>query len=284
MNGDGRNTSAAWTPEPSRPIGVFDSGLGGLTVVKKIIEQLPNEDIVYLGDTARVPYGDKSRETIVAYARQDVRFLLRQGIKALCIACNTADAMTRPRLEAEFDLPIIGAVEPAARRAVQSTRNKRIGVIGTAATVKSRAYVDAIERLAPDVRVFQKPCPLLVPLVEAGRFHRGDIVVETVLHDYLQPLIDDGIDTIILGCTHYPLLYDIVADLLPGAAIICSGYASVDSLADRLRETGLLNKKNTPGEHRFFVTDAPDRFARHGAVFMGMPMREICSKVTLEED
>ena len=264
------------------PIGVFDSGLGGLTVVKKIIEQLPHEDIVYVGDTARMPYGDKSREKIIEYTRQDMRFLLSKQVKAVCIACNTADSMARKTMEEEFDLPIIGSVTPAANRAVHLTKNKRIGVIGTVATIASAAYKTEIARLDPACRVFSQACPLLVPLVEAGRFHQGDSVVETVLRDYLLPLKEKEIDVIILGCTHYPLLYDIVADILPGVEIICSGYASIGPLQQRLTAMNLLNDKETKGELRFFVSDAPERFAENGSVFLGMSVRERCKKVDLE--
>ena len=274
-------SAAPRSVDPALPIGVFDSGLGGLTVVKKLLEQLPHEDIIYLGDTARVPYGDKSRDTIIRYTREDVRFLMGFGVKAICIACNTADSMARLQMEAEFDVPIIGAVGPAARKAVKSTKSKRIGVIGTSATVRSGAYPAVIEKLDPTCRVIQQACPLLVPLVEAGRFHRGDVVVETVLHDYLLPLMEEEIDTIILGCTHYPLLYDIVADLLPEAALICSGFASVDFLRDKLAETGTLNPQKGTGSHRFFVTDAPERFAKHGSLFLQTPVLDVCEKVTL---
>ena len=264
------------------PIGVFDSGLGGLTVVKKIIEQLPHEDIVYVGDTARMPYGDKSREKIIEYTRQDMRFLLSKQVKAVCIACNTADSMAKKTLEAEFDLPIIGSVAPAAKKAVDLTQNKRIGVIGTVATIASGTYKIEISQLDPVCKVFSQACPLLAPLVEAGRFQKGDSVVETVLRDYLLPLKEKEIDVIILGCTHYPLLYDIVADILPGVEIICSGYTSVDSLKRRLAAMDLLTDRTDAGEHSFFVSDAPERFAENGSVFLGMSVRERCKKVDLE--
>lgn len=266
----------------SLPVGVFDSGLGGLTTVKSVIEQLPHENIIYFGDTARVPYGDKSKETIVEYARQDIRFLLSFGVKAICIACNTADAMARPEMEAEFSLPIIGAVAPAAGKAVRETKNKKIGVIGTTATVLSGAYKTEVNRLDPACAVFQKACPLLVPLVEEGRFRPGDAVVESVLRDYLLPLAAEGIDTLVLGCTHYPLLYDAVASILPGVNIICSGAASTEALAAKLAETGLRNDQLLPGTHRFFVSDAPERFSAHGSLFLGMPVEALCEKAQLQ--
>lgn len=264
------------------PVGVFDSGLGGLTTVKSVIEQLPHEDIVYFGDTARVPYGDKSKETIVEYARQDIRFLLSFGVKAVCIACNTADAMARPEMEAEFDIPIIGAVAPAAKKAVRETKNKKIGVIGTTATVLSGAYQTVVSRFDPSCTVYQKACPLLVPLVEEGRFRRGDAVVEAVLRDYLLPLAAEGIDTLVLGCTHYPLLYDVVADILPGVRIISSGFASSEALAEKLAAAGLSNDQPGEGSRRFFVSDAPEQFSAHGSLFLGMPVQAVCEKAHLE--
>lgn len=264
------------------PIGVFDSGLGGLTAVKEIIEQLPHEDIVFFGDTARVPYGNRSRETIIEYSRQDMRFLLSHNVKIVCIACNTVDSMARMTLEKEFDIPIIGAVGPAAKQAVRLTKNKKIGVIGTAATVSSGAYRKVITQLSPECTVYSQACPLLVPLIESGRFHKGDTVVETVLRDYLLPLQAQGIDTIILGCTHYPLLYAIVKDILPGVEIVCSGSASTASLREKLASRDLLNDSKTEGRRRFFVSDAPEEFAANGSVFLGMSVREHCEKADLD--
>ena len=183
----------------TRPIGVFDSGLGGLTAVQSLRKILPEEDLVYFGDTARVPYGGRSRETILQYARQDVRFLRSFQPKALVVACGTISTTSLDTLQAENDVPFIGVVEPACRRAVQVTRNKRAGMIATLASVRSGAYEAALRRLDPDVRVFPEACPLFVPLVENGRFRRGDIVAETVAREYLAPLLEQGIDTLILG-------------------------------------------------------------------------------------
>lgn len=259
-----------------RPIGVFDSGLGGLTVVKKMMESLPHEDIVYFGDTARVPYGDRSKETILKYARSDIEFLLTHEVKAICIACNTADSMARTEMEALYDLPIIGVVEPAALKAIEVTKNRKIGVIGTKATVKSGAYERVIRENAPENEVFSVPCPLLCPLVEEGRFRKGDAVVENVLSEYLAPLKKAGVDTLILGCTHYPLLYDAIAHVLPGVELICSGFASAETLTKTLKNRDLLNPQTAPGAIRFYVSDAPERFAENGGVFIG---REITGKV-----
>ncbi len=256
-----------------RPIGVFDSGLGGLTVVKELLAHLPQEDIVFFGDTGRVPYGGRSRETIVEYAKDDVAFLMRHNVKAIVIACNTADSAARNTLTATYDLPIVGVVEPAAKKAAAITKNGRIGVIGTKATVESRAYERTVAGIDPALQVFSVACPLLVPLVEEGRFRRGDPVVDNVLSDYLAPLRAEGIDTLILGCTHYPLLYDSIAALLPETNLICSGPASTEALIGTLRARGLLNDSGKPGSIRYYVSDAPRRFAENGGKFIGREIR-----------
>ena len=261
-----------------RPIGVFDSGLGGLTVVMDLLEYLPNEDIVFFGDTARVPYGGRSRETITAYVREDIDFLMKHRVKAVVIACNTADSMARAAVEKDYDVPMVGVVIPAAKKAAEVTQNGRVGVIGTKATVESRAYETAMAEFAPQVKVFPKACPLLAPLVEEGRFHRGDPVVERVLSDYLEPLKAKGVDTLILGCTHYPLLYDSIAALMPETELICSGPASTEALIGMLDSNGLRNDSGKPGSIQYYVSDAPARFAENGGKFIG---REIHGSVTL---
>ena len=265
--------------QKKRPIGVFDSGLGGLTVVKMMLESLPHEDIIYFGDTARVPYGDRSKETIVKYAKSDIEFLLTHDVKAVCIACNTADSMARKEMQRLFDLPIIGVVEPAALQALRVTKNGRIGVIGTKATIRSGAYEAVMREHSPETRVFSVPCPLLCPLVEEGRFLRGDKVVESVLEDYLAPLKKEGVDTLILGCTHYPLLLDVIGDLLPGVELICSGFASTETLIGTLKEKDLLNPSEAPGVIRFFVSDAPEKFAENGGIFIGRRITGCVEKV-----
>ena len=190
------------------PIGVFDSGVGGLTVVREIMRNLPDERIVYFGDTARVPYGSKSKNTVIRYSRQIVHFLETQQVKAIVIACNTASALALDTIEKEIDLPIIGVVKPGAQMAVETTQNKRVGVIATESTIQSGLYQQLITEADPAITVYGKPCPLFVPLVENGRVHRGDVVIETVVKEYLTPLKDAGVDTLILGCTHYPFLSD----------------------------------------------------------------------------
>ncbi len=264
-----------------QPIGVFDSGLGGLTVVKSLIEQMPDEDIVYFGDTARVPYGSRSCETIQTYACQDVEFLLQYGVKAVVIACNTADSMARTLIEERYDLPVIGVVGPAAQKAVSQTKNGKIGVIGTHATVNSGAYEKAIKSADPFVQVYSRACPLLVPLVENGRFYKNDTVVKSVLEEYLEPLRCEKIDTLILGCTHYPLLKDAVQDCLPDVSIISSGEASMDLLRELLVRHDLLNDTKERGEHRYFVSDDAEGFTQNAEIFLGMSLDGAVQCVTL---
>ena len=266
----------------NRPIGVFDSGLGGLTVVKSIIEALPNENIVYFGDTGRVPYGNRSKETLLQYVKQDMELLISRSVKAVVIACNTADSMARKEMTQLFSLPIIGVVSPAGKKAAAVTKNKKVGVIATAATVASRAYEQVINSADEQVRVFAKACPLLVPLVEEGRIKRGDIVTETVLREYLEPLKNEGIDTLILGCTHYPLLFDIISDILPGAELICSGFASTEELIGTLKDNDLLNASDEKGKIEFFVSDSPEKFALNGSLFIGQGIIDKVEKVTFE--
>ena len=265
----------------NRPIGVFDSGLGGLTVVKSITENLPYEDIVYLGDTARVPYGNRSKETLLSYVKSDFEFLLSKDVKAVVIACNTADSRTRPEMEEMFHIPIIGVVAPAGKEAAITTKNNKIGVIGTEATVESGAYPNIIKKTNPDATVIQTAAPLLVPLVEAGRTAPGDIVTENVLRGYLEPMAEHGIDTLILGCTHYPLLKDIIASILPGVNLICSGFASTNSLIDTLGALRLSNKSDHVAKVEYFVSDAPESFAKHAGVFLQKEISGLVKKVKL---
>ena len=196
-----------------RALGVFDSGLGGLTAVRELRSILPSENIIYCGDTSRVPYGGRSNEILHHYARQDVSFLRSFDIKAILVACGTVSTTALPALQQENDRPIVGVVGPACRRAAAKTRNKRGGLIATAASVNSGAYERMLHQIDPEIEVVSCACPLFVPLVENGRFHRGDIVIETVAREYLLPMKEQGLDTLILGCTHYPLLTEIIADI-----------------------------------------------------------------------
>ena len=198
----------------NRSIGVFDSGMGGLTAVRRLHALMPKENIIYFGDTSRVPYGTRGRDTIVKYARQDVAFLRQFDLKAIVIACNTVSSVALDLLTEENNIPIIGTVEPACRRAMTMTQNGRVGVIGTAATMRSGAYEKYLHKKDGTLRLYTQACPLFVPLVENGRVHRGDIVIETVAAEYLAPLKEAGVDTLILGCTHYPLLEEVISDYM----------------------------------------------------------------------
>ena len=250
-------------------IGVFDSGIGGLTVVKGIVDSLPNENIVYFGDTAHVPYGTRSKKQITQYVLDDVRFLLQYDIKAVVIACNTADSTAREKVEETYpQLPVFGVVHPAARMAAGQTKNGKIGVIATKATANSRAYDRAIAQIDPALQVFSLGCPLLVPLVENGRFLVGDQVPELVVQEYLDPLVEKGIDTLILGCTHFPLLTDIIRKYYPDLMLISSSGAAAAALRDSLEKTGM--RSDTPGgEHRYFVSDDASLVEGIAHYFMG---------------
>ncbi|MBD5518222.1 MAG: glutamate racemase [Lachnospiraceae bacterium] len=248
----------------NRPIGVFDSGVGGLTVAREIMRQLPNERIVYFGDTARVPYGSKSRETVTKFSRQIVRFLESQQVKAIVVACNTASAYALEELEKEVDIPMIGVVKPGARAALEATKNKKIGVVATEATIHSGIYSRYIEKNDKDVSVLGKACPLFVPLVEEGLWE--DPVTDEIARRYLAELIDSGIDTLILGCTHYPMLRSTVAKIMgESVTLVNPAYETARELKQLLEEKD-LESEHRPGLgtelYRFFVSDAADKFQR----------------------
>ena len=253
-----------------RPIGVFDSGLGGLTAVRSLREILPGEDLVYFGDTARVPYGGRARETLLKYARQDVRFLRTFDLKAILIACGTVSTTSLDALQAENDLPIVGVVEPTCRRALLVTRRKKVGVIATLASIRSGAYEAALRRLDPAVEVYGKPCPLFVPLVENGRVNRGDVVIETVAREYLEPLLEKGVDTLILGCTHYPLMKPLIGAYMgPGVTLVDVGEQCARWVKKQLEWDGLRNQCPGAGRHRYFVSDSGGDFSELASVFLG---------------
>lgn len=244
------------------PIGVFDSGVGGLTVAREIMRNLPNEHIVYFGDTARVPYGSKSKDTIIRYSRQIIRFLQTQDVKAIVIACNTASALALDAVEYEFDIPIIGVVKPGARAAAAATKNKRVGVIGTESTINSRMYHQLIGELDPEITVVGKACPLFVPLVEEGWLK--DPVTETVARRYLDELLEQDIDSLIMGCTHYPLLRSLLRGVVGEQVnLVNPAYETAKELERLLQEKGLANPgEKEPGNepYRFFVSDLADKF------------------------
>ena len=267
----------------ARPIGVFDSGLGGLTAVHSLWKILPEENLIYFGDTARVPYGGRSKETIFKYARQDVRFLRSFDLKAILIACGTVTTTSLDTLQAENDLPIVGVVEPTCRRALLVTKTKKVGMIATLASVRSGAYEATLRRLDPTVEVICKPCPLFVPLVENGRFRRGDIVIETVAREYLEPLKDTGIDTLILGCTHYPLLTDIIGDIMgPGVTLVSAGEESAFELKRMLKADGLRADESRQGESEFYVSDRAEDFENIASVFLQENLRHTARRIDID--
>ena len=266
----------------ARPIGVFDSGLGGLTAVHSLWKILPEENLIYFGDTARVPYGGRSKETILKYARQDVRFLRSFDLKAILIACGTVTTTSLDTLQAENDLPIVGVVEPTCRRALLVTKTKKVGMIATLASVRSGAYEATLRRLDPTVEVICKPCPLFVPLVENGRFRRGDIVIETVAREYLEPLKDTGIDTLILGCTHYPLLTDIIGDIMgPGVTLVSAGEESAFELKRMLKADGLRADESRQGESEFYVSDRAEDFDNIASAFLHENLRHTPRRIAI---
>jgi glutamate racemase len=256
----------------SLPIGIFDSGVGGLTVLAAIRRRLPRESVLYLGDTARVPYGAKSRVTIERYALEDASFLVAKGVKMLVVACNTASAMARGRLRESFDLPILSVIGPGARAAVRATSKRRIGVIATEATIESGAYVEAIRNAAGDqaIEIFPASCPLFVALAEEGE--TDSEVARLVAEKYLAPLREKEIDTLLLGCTHYPLLREVIAATIgPHVALVDSAEATAEEVASLLGSSQLLDANGT-GEQRFFVTDAARRFHRIAERILGGPL------------
>lgn len=261
---DTRDVLALNAEKKDAPIGVFDSGIGGLTVVREIMRQIPNEKIVYFGDTARVPYGSKSKETVTRFSRQIVRFLQTHKVKTIVVACNTASAYALDELEKEIDIPMIGVVKPGAKVAAETTRNGKIGVIATEATIGSRIYNKYIEELKHEVTIWGKACPLFVPLVEEGLLK--DPVTDEIAKRYLSELIDLDIDTLILGCTHYPLIRSTLGRIMgDGVTLVNPAYETARELKELLVRNNLLNEK-APGlgsnQYQFYVSDTTDKFIR----------------------
>lgn len=255
------------------PIGIFDSGIGGLTVARAIYERLPREATIYFGDTARVPYGPKSPDTVRRYSLEILDWLLGQGVKSVVVACNTSTAHALDALRAASPVPVLGVIEPGARAAARATRGGGIGVIGTAGTIASQAYPAAIRRLLPEARIEQVACPLFVPLVEEGWFDRP--ATRLVADEYLAPLQRMGADTLVLGCTHYPLLKPLLHQVMgPAVTLIDSAEETARSLAAALEESGLSSGVESPGSHRFVVSDDQARFLQVGARFLGERLGE----------
>ncbi len=257
----------------SAPICVFDSGLGGLTVAHEIMRQLPAESLIYFGDTARVPYGPKSPDTVRRYSREICAFLLEQGVKAIVVACNTATAHALPTLRDELDVPVIGVVEPGARAAVRATRSGHIGVIGTAGTIRSQAYVRAIHAENPDVRVTALACPLFVPLVEEGWTNHE--ATHLVAEEYLAPFVKDPIDTLVLGCTHYPLLKPVIGEIVGRSVRLIDSAEETALDARRMLAANDLAASEGEGEYRFIASDDPQQFLTLGRRFLGSAIERV---------
>lgn len=252
-----------------RPIGVFDSGMGGLTAVAELIKRLPQEEIVYFGDTGRVPYGGRSPEIIAHYARQDVAFLKTHDLKAILVACGTVSTIALSGLQEENTLPILGVAQPAALAAAHATKNGKIGLIGTPATIKSGAYEQYIAAANPQATVLSKACPLFVPLVEAGRVHAGDVVIETICAEYLAPFKEAGVDTLVLGCTHYPLLKEVIGNFMGGdVTLIDSGAEGAKAVEELLIREDTLATPKRRGDCRFFVSDSTENFTQLASLFL----------------
>lgn len=246
------------------PIGVFDSGVGGLTVVREIMRQIPNEKIIYFGDTARVPYGSKSKDTVTRFSEQIVRFLRTFQVKTIVVACNTASAYALDELEEDADIPVMGVLKPGAKAAVEATRNGRVGVIGTEATIGSGMYSKYIKELSKNVTIYGKACPLFVPLIEEGLWE--DPVTDEIAGRYLAELIDIDIDTLILGCTHYPLIRSTLGRLVGGGvSLVNPAYETARELKDMLLEMDMLNDEEPKlgsNRYQFYVSDKAEKFVR----------------------
>jgi glutamate racemase len=265
-----------------KSIGIFDSGVGGLTVLREIMQALPQEDTLYFGDTARVPYGTKSPETVTRYSGEIASFLIKRDIKLLVVACNTASAVALPTLKRQLTIPVVGVIEPGARRAVEVTRSGRIGVIGTAGTIRSSAYTRAIKRLKPDAEVLTRACPLFVPLAEEGWIDNQ--VARLTAQTYLQELKEAAVDTLVLGCTHYPLLKPMIADVMgPGVTLVDSAEETARTVAAILADKRLLRPPTEKGNHNYYVSDIPAGFVRVGNRFLGGKLGDVF-QVSLDEE
>jgi len=272
-----RETILSW-----KAIGIFDSGVGGLTVLREVMKALPQEDTIYLGDTARVPYGTKSPETVVRFARQITSFLVNRDIKLLVVACNTASAVSLDELKAEFPIPIVGVIEPGALRAASVTTSGRVGVIGTAGTIRSSAYTKAIKRINPDIEVITAECPMFVPLAEEGWVDNE--VARLTASIYLKGLRDKGVDTLVLGCTHYPLLKGIISEAMgEGVTLVDSAAETARVVKGILEANGAVRPVHEKGNHHYFVTDVPAGFIRVGNRFLGGDLGDVY-QVSLEDD
>ena len=274
---------------PWQAIGIFDSGVGGLTVLRELIKTLPQEDTIYFGDTARVPYGTKSPDTVIRYSQEIASFLIKRDIKLLVVACNTASAVALPALRRILPIPIVGVIEPGAKRAADATRSGIVGVIGTSGTIRSSAYSRAIKKINPAISVLARPCPLFVPLAEEGWTDNDGAQLAAQL--YLTELRDAQVDTLVLGCTHYPLLKKIITDFMgPGVTLVDSAEETARTVATILGEKKLLRPPAEQGNHHYYVTDVPAGFVSVGNRFLGNKLGDVYqvslddSRLTTEND
>ncbi|MBU4376930.1 MAG: glutamate racemase [Candidatus Omnitrophica bacterium] len=257
-----------------KPIGIFDSGIGGLTVLKEIRNILPREDIVYFGDTARVPYGTKSKETVIKFSLQDADFLSNFDVKMIVVACNTASSLSLDMLKRRYDIPLVGVIEPGARKAASLTRKMKIGVIGTKATVKSGIYEREVKKFNPAINVLSTDCPLFVPLVEEGWLHGK--ITEAIAKTYLAPVKKFGADVLVLGCTHYPLLKSVIQKALGrGVKLVDSAKETAKEVKAIIEENGMAKRSNENPEYAFYVSDEPALFKKIGEKFLKRPIERI---------
>lgn len=257
----------------NRPIGVFDSGLGGLTVVKEIIRQLPNESIIYFGDDGRTPYGTKSRETVIKYTKQDLAFLLSMDVKLVVVACNTVSALALPELRSAINVPVLEVIKPGAKSALKKTKQGRIGIIATPATTQSGVYPDAIKSMDPNVQIFSKACPLFVNLVEEGWWNNE--ITRMVAKEYLTDLKQKQIDTLVLGCTHYPLLADTIGDVMGEGVVLVSSAEELSVTLKELLRKENLESQNESATYRYYTSDSVDKFKKLGEMILGKEILNI---------
>lgn len=268
--------------EPNGPIGIFDSGVGGLTLLKAIKSVLPNENLIYLGDTARVPYGTKSPKVVQKFSLQIAAFLEKQGVKTIVVACHTASSTALNELKAKMQIPVVGVIEPAAEKAINTTKNKRVGIIGTKTTIDSESYQSLIKKISSSISVTTVSAPLLVPLVEEGWLAKN--VTETILREYVAPLQKQQIDTLILGCTHYPLLKPLFTKVLGDSVVIIdTSTETAAHLKNLLKKQSLLNPSLKSPLDYFYVSDDPEKFAKMAGLFLGQKLKTV-ELINLEED
>ena len=278
MGGEVVNTGGEMV---EKPVGVFDSGVGGLTVVNQLIRSLPQEDIIYFGDTAHLPYGSKSKEAIMRFSLDIANFLTAQKAKIIVVACNTASSFALSSLTENIEIPVIGVIEPGAQAAIDATRNFKIGIIGTEGTIKSRAFEVTLKKIDKNVKVFSRACPLFVPLVEEGWLDEPE--TSQIAEKYLSPLKNEGIDTLILGCTHYPLLKELLSRIMgQEISLIDTAEATAKAVEKKLGEKNLLRKGSRKAAYKFFVSDDPEKFLQLGKRFLGKNM-EKAERVNLEK-